>query len=46
MSIRGKASTAGAYEHPRREIPDRSTPQVLAEVAMGALVPARWCTAA
>ena len=40
MSIRGKAFIAGAYEHPLREIPDRSTPQVLAEVALGALADA------
>lgn len=37
MTIRGKAFIAGAFEHPLREIPDRSTPQVLAEVVLGAL---------
>jgi acetyl-CoA C-acetyltransferase len=40
MSIRGKAFIAGAYEHPRREIPDRSVAQVHAEVALGALADA------
>lgn len=37
MSIRGKAFIAGAYEHPKREIPDRSTPQIHADVVLGAL---------
>jgi len=37
VSIRGKALIAGAYEHPRREIPDRTVPQIHAEVAVGAL---------
>src|SRR3954453_5928584 len=36
MSIRGKAFIAGAFEHPLRDIPDRSTAQVHAEVALGA----------
>jgi acetyl-CoA C-acetyltransferase len=40
MSIRGKAFIAGAYEHPLREIPDRSTAQVHAEVALGAVADA------
>jgi acetyl-CoA C-acetyltransferase len=40
MSIRGKAFIAGAYEHPLRNIPDRSTAQVHAEVAIGALADA------
>ena len=40
MSIRGKAFIAGAYEHPRREIPDRSVAQIHAEVAAGALADA------
>ena len=40
MSIRGQAFIAGAYEHPRREIPDRSVAQVHAEVALGALADA------
>jgi acetyl-CoA C-acetyltransferase len=40
MTIRGKAFIAGVYEHPRREIPDRSVPQVHAEVALGALADA------
>ncbi len=40
MSIRGAAFIAGAFEHPRREIPDRSTYQIHAEVAAGALADA------
>ncbi len=40
MSIRGKAFIAGVYEHPLREIPDRSTSQIQAEVAAGALADA------
>ena len=40
MSIRGKAYIAGAYEHPLREIPDRSLAQIHAEVALGALADA------
>jgi len=40
MTIRGKAFITGAYEHPLRDIPDRSTPQVHAEVAIGALADA------
>ena len=37
MSLRGAAFIAGAYEHPRREIPDLSVAQIHAEVALGAL---------
>lgn len=37
MSIRGKAHIAGVYEHPGRQIPDKSIAQVHAEVAVGAL---------
>ncbi|MET0909923.1 MAG: thiolase domain-containing protein, partial [Ilumatobacteraceae bacterium] len=37
MSLRGAAYIAGAFEHPRRDIPDRTVPQVHAEVAEGAL---------
>ncbi len=37
VSIRGKAAIAGVYEHPLRKIPDRTTAQVHAEVAVGAL---------
>ena len=37
MSLRGAAFIAGAYEHPRRDIPDRTVAQVHAEVALGAL---------
>jgi acetyl-CoA C-acetyltransferase len=40
MTIKGKAFIAGVYEHPRREIPDRSVAQVHAEVALGALADA------
>jgi acetyl-CoA C-acetyltransferase len=40
MTIRGRAAIVGAFEHPLREIPDRSTPQVHAEVALGALADA------
>src|ERR1700728_3279067 len=40
MSIRGKAFVAGVYEHPRRNIPDRSLAQIHAEVAVGALADA------
>ena len=32
-TIRGAAHIAGAFEHPRRTIPDRTTPQIHAEVA-------------
>jgi acetyl-CoA C-acetyltransferase len=39
-SLRGKAFIAGAYEHPRREIPDRSLAEIHAEVAAGALADA------
>ena len=37
MSLRGAAFIAGAYEHPRRDIPDRTVAQVHSEVADGAL---------
>ncbi|HEX3406824.1 MAG TPA: thiolase domain-containing protein, partial [Caulobacteraceae bacterium] len=37
MSIKGKAYVVGVYEHPLRDIPHLSTPQVHAEVAKGAL---------
>jgi acetyl-CoA C-acetyltransferase len=40
MSIRGKAFVVGAYEHPQRDIPDKTTPQVHAEVALGAVADA------
>ena len=40
MTLRGAAFLAGAYEHPRRNIPDRTLPQVHAEVAAGALADA------
>jgi acetyl-CoA C-acetyltransferase len=38
--ISGKAFIAGAYEHPGRELPDKSVPQIHAEVAVGALADA------
>lgn len=37
MSIKGRAFIAGAYEHPGRRLPDRSTPQIFHDVAIGAL---------
>ncbi len=37
MSINGKAYVMGAFEHPTREAPDKSTPQLHAECARGAL---------
>lgn len=40
MTIRGKALIVGVYEHPRREIADRSVMQIHAEVAAGALADA------
>jgi acetyl-CoA C-acetyltransferase len=40
VSITGKAFIAGAYEHPGRELPDTSIPQIHAEVALGALADA------
>jgi acetyl-CoA C-acetyltransferase len=40
VSVRGKAFVAGVFEHPLRDIPDRSTAQIHAEVAVGALADA------
>ncbi len=40
MTMNARAWIAGAYEHPRREIRDRSIPQLHAEVALGALADA------
>jgi acetyl-CoA C-acetyltransferase len=40
MSIRGKAYFAGIFEHPTRNSPDKSTPQLHAECAKGALADA------
>ncbi|HYD44552.1 MAG TPA: thiolase domain-containing protein, partial [Phenylobacterium sp.] len=37
MSIKGKAYVMGAYEHPTRDAPDISTPQIHAESAIGAV---------
>ncbi len=38
--IRGAACIAGVFEHPGRHLPDRTTPQIHGEVAMGALADA------
>ena len=40
MTIRNKAYIAGAYEHPTRLAPDKTTPQLHAECAAGALADA------
>ena len=40
MTINARAWIAGVFEHPRREIRDRSIPQLHAEVALGALADA------
>ena len=40
MTIRGSAHIAGVFEHPEREIPDRTPAQIHAEVAIGALADA------
>jgi acetyl-CoA C-acetyltransferase len=40
MSLRGTAYIAGIYEHPRREIPDRTVFDIHTEVALGALADA------
>jgi hypothetical protein len=37
LTIKGKAYIAGIYEHPTRHAPDKSTAQVHAEVARGAI---------
>jgi acetyl-CoA C-acetyltransferase len=37
MSIRGKAFIVGAYEHPGRRLPDKTIPQIHAEIAVGAV---------
>src|SRR4030081_3960904 len=37
LSIKGKAYIAGIFEHPTRHAPDKSTAQLHAEVAKGAL---------
>ena len=39
-ALRGRAFIAGAFEHPRREIPDLSVAEIHAEVALGALADA------
>jgi acetyl-CoA C-acetyltransferase len=40
MSIKNQAYIVGAFEHPTRRAPDKSTPQLHAEVARGALADA------
>ena len=40
MSIKGKAYIAGAFEHPTRNAPDKSTAQLHAECARGVLADA------
>lgn len=40
MSIKGQACIAGIFEHPTRKAPDKSTAQLHAEVAMGAVADA------
>ena len=40
MTIKGPACIAGAFEHPTRKAPDKSTAQLHAEVANGALADA------
>jgi acetyl-CoA C-acetyltransferase len=40
MTIKAKACIAGAFEHPTRKAPDKSTAQLHAEVANGALADA------
>lgn len=37
MTIKGKAYLVGGYEHPTRKAPDKTIPQLHAEVAKGAL---------
>jgi acetyl-CoA C-acetyltransferase len=37
VTLRGAAFIAGAYEHPGRDLPDKSLAQIHAEVALGAL---------
>ena len=37
MTIKGKAYIAGIFEHPTRHAPDKSTAQLHAEVAKGAI---------
>src|SRR3569623_847992 len=37
VTIKGKAYIAGIYEHPTRHAPDKSTAQLHAEIAKGAI---------
>src|SRR5215471_13223456 len=37
LTIKGRAYIAGIYEHPTRHAPDKSTAQLHAEVAKGAI---------
>lgn len=45
ISLRGAAYIVGAYEHPGRDLPDKSVAQIHAEVAKGALRDAGLTTA-
>src|ERR1700683_1809181 len=45
MSIKGESYIMGAFEHPTRKAPDKSTPQLHAECAKGALADAGLTTA-
>lgn len=40
VTVRGKAFIGGVFEHPKRELPNLSTSQIHAEVAVGALTDA------
>jgi acetyl-CoA C-acetyltransferase len=40
MSIKGRAYVMGAFEHPTREAPDKSVPQLHAECMRGVLADA------
>jgi acetyl-CoA C-acetyltransferase len=40
VSIKGQARIAGVFEHPGRELPDKSVAQIHVEVALGALADA------
>ena len=44
MSIKGKAFIAGIYEHPERHLPDRTLPQIHADVGLAALADAGLST--
>jgi acetyl-CoA C-acetyltransferase len=44
VSIKGKAFIAGIYEHPERHLPDRTLPQIHADVGLAALADAGLST--